>query len=285
MKPLLHMLVFQTDFGYKDSTVAAMYGVVKAVDRSIEIMDSTHELPQFDIWSASYRLFQALRFWPKGTIFVSVVDPGVGTSRRASAALTQNGYYIITPDNGSLTHVASAYGIAAVREIDETRNRLHQADTDETAVFHGRDLFGYCAAKLASGQISFEEIGPAYEPREIVTLPLPGAIYEDGFAKGTVTIDDPNFGNLFTSLETRKLLSHGFSYGANVRVTIREEENIRLDRDIRFDTSFGKVLKGEPIVYNNELMMIALAVSQGSFRDQYGIGFGPNWSIELRRGR
>ena len=77
------LLVFQTDFGYKDSTVAAMYGVVKRVDHTLEIIDSTHELPPFDIWSASYRLWQAKRFWPEGTVIVSVVDPGVGTSRRA----------------------------------------------------------------------------------------------------------------------------------------------------------------------------------------------------------
>ena len=77
----LKLMVFQTDFGYKDSTVAAMYGVVKRVNRSLEIIDSTHELPQFDVWSASYRLWQAMRFWPAGTVFVSVVDPGVGTSK------------------------------------------------------------------------------------------------------------------------------------------------------------------------------------------------------------
>lgn len=285
MKPLLHMLVFQTDFGYRDSTVAAMYGVVKSVDRSIEVIDSTHELPPFDIWSASYRLIQALRFWPKGTIFVSVVDPGVGMKRRASVALTEDGYYIVTPDNGSLTHAAFRHGIAAIHEIDTVSNRLHRADTDETAVFHGRDLFGYCAARLAAGIIDFEEVGPAYDPSEVVTLPLPAAVYEEGHVKGTITIDDPNFGNLFTSLDTRKVLRCGFSYGEDVQVTIAKGEIVYFAQNVRFDTSFGKVAKGEPIVYNNELMMLALAVSQGSFCDTYAIGYGPEWVVELRRKR
>ena len=102
MKPIL---VFQTDFTYKEGAVSSMYGVVKTVDRELEIMDGTHELPQYDTWSASYRLYQSLQFWPEGTIYVSVVDPGVGTSRRACVAKTVDGYYIVTPDNGSLTHV------------------------------------------------------------------------------------------------------------------------------------------------------------------------------------
>ena len=98
MKPIL---VFQTDFTYKEGAVSSMYGVVKCVDRELEIMDGTHELPQYDTWSASYRLFQSLPFWPEGTIYVSVVDPGVGTSRRACVAKTKDGHYVVSPDNPS----------------------------------------------------------------------------------------------------------------------------------------------------------------------------------------
>ena len=118
------ILVFQTDFTYKEGAVSAMYGVVKTVDRELEIFDGTHELPQYDVWSASYRLLQCLPFWPKGTIYVSVVDPGVGTFRRACIAKTENGYYVVTPDNGTLTHVKNEFGIVEVREIDESINRL-----------------------------------------------------------------------------------------------------------------------------------------------------------------
>ena len=79
MQEVLPILVFQTDFTYKEGAVAAMYGVVRSVDRDVEIITATHEIPQYDIWSASYRLSQYVPFWPKGTVFVSVVDPGVGT--------------------------------------------------------------------------------------------------------------------------------------------------------------------------------------------------------------
>ena len=121
MKPIL---VFQTDFTYKEGAVSSMYGVVKSVDRELEIMDGTHELPQYDTWSASYRLWQSLPFWPEGTIYVSVVDPGVGTERRACVVKTSDGHYVVSPDNGSLTHVKRFIGIEAVRMIDESVNRL-----------------------------------------------------------------------------------------------------------------------------------------------------------------
>jgi len=132
MKPIL---VFQTDFTYKEGAVSAMYGVVKSVDRELEIMDATHEIPKYDTWSASYRLYQYMRFWPKGTVFVSVVDPGVGTSRKAAVAKTCDGYYVVSPDNGSLTHVKRKIGIAEIRQIDETVNRLKGKGTENVSVF------------------------------------------------------------------------------------------------------------------------------------------------------
>ena len=153
------ILVFQTDFTYAEGAVSSMYGVVKTVDRALEIMDGTHKIPQYDTWSASYRLYQSLPFWPKGTIYVSVVDPGVGTKRRACVARTSDGHYVVSPDNGSLTHLKRYIGIEEVREIDESVNRLKS--TRGTSVFHGRDLFGYTAARLASGIIDFEGVGPA----------------------------------------------------------------------------------------------------------------------------
>ena len=197
MKPIL---VFQTDFTYAEGAVSSMYGVVKTVDRELEIFDGTHEIPQFDTWSASYRLYQSVRFWPEGTIYVSVVDPGVGTSRRACVAKTKDGYYIVTPDNGSLTHYKKWVGIEAVREIDESVNRLRGKGTEEVAIFHGRDLFGYTAARLASGIIDFEGVGPEYPVEEIVELPILEPTVTEGRAEGIFEIEDPNFGNLWTNI-------------------------------------------------------------------------------------
>ena len=108
-------LVFQTDFGLKDGAVSAMKGVAFGVDRTLPLQDLTHEIPAYNIWEASYRLYQTLNYWPKGTVFVSVVDPGVGTDRKSVVLKTKSGHYIVSPDNGTLTLVAEHFGIEAVR--------------------------------------------------------------------------------------------------------------------------------------------------------------------------
>ncbi|HWP21293.1 MAG TPA: SAM-dependent chlorinase/fluorinase [Candidatus Cryosericum sp.] len=276
MKPIL---VFQTDFTYKEGAVSSMYGVVKSVDRELEIMDGTHELPQYDTWSASYRLYQSLRFWPEGTIYVSVVDPGVGTSRRACVAKVKGGYYVVTPDNGALTHIKCEMGILEVREIDESVNRLRGKDTEGVAIFHGRDLFGYCAAKLASGVIDFAGVGPAYPVEEIVTHELLEPTATQGRVEGIFEIDDPNFGNLWTNIPTKLFNECGFAYGEKVRVVITHAGTPVFDQKVLFHQSFGFAGLGEPIIYNNEMTKLALAVSRGSFKEQYGAGFGPDWKV------
>ncbi len=280
MKPIL---VFQTDFTYKEGAVSAMYGVVKSVDRTLEIMDASHEIPQYDIWSASYRLYQSMKFWPEGTIFVSVVDPGVGTARKASIARTSDGYYVVTPDNGSLTHLKNWVGIEEIREIDETVNRLRGKDTEGVSIFHGRDLFGYCAARFASGIISYEEVGPAYSVDEIVELAIHEPIIGDGNAKGIFEIEDPNFGNQWTNISLKDFNKAGFNYGDYIKVKVSHNNEVKFEETVLFEKSFGFAQKGQPIIYNNELLKIAMAVSQGSFAENYSIGFGPEWTIEFSK--
>ena len=278
MKPIL---VFQTDFTYKEGAVCAMYGVVKSVDRELEIIDGTHEIPQFDTWSASYRLYQSMKFWPQGTIFVSVVDPGVGTPRKACAALTADGYYVVTPDNGSLTHLSKWVGISEIREIDESINRLGGKNTEGVSVFHGRDLFSYCAAKLASGIITYAQVGPEYPVDEIITLPMLEPTLADGKVSGIFEINDPNFGNLWTNIPLELFTQAGFSFGDRLRLVIRHAGEVVFDQDLLFEKSFGFVQKGEPIIYNNELMRVALSVNQGSFCQRFNLHFGPDWQVEF----
>lgn len=283
MKMEKAILVFQTDFTYKEGAVCSMYGVVKSVDRQLEIITGTHEIPQFDTWSASYRLFQSMKFWPEGTVFVSVVDPGVGTARKASVALTENGYYIVTPDNGSLTHVDREFGIKAIREIDEEINRLKGKDTEEVSIFHGRDLFSYCAAKLAAGIIDFEGVGPEYPVSEVVRHPVLEPKLDGDALKGIFEINDPNFGNLWTNIPLSLFKEAGFDYGDYINLRICCDGEERFGRKVLFHQSFGFAEKGEPIIYNNELMKISLAVSQGSFCDKYDLSYGPEWTVEFSK--
>ncbi|MGL5977959.1 MAG: SAM hydrolase/SAM-dependent halogenase family protein [Erysipelotrichaceae bacterium] len=279
------LLVFQTDFTYKEGAVCAMYGVVKSVDRSLEIIDGTHEIPQYDIYSASFRLYQSMRFWPKGTVFVSVVDPGVGTFRRACVAKTSDGYYVVTPDNGSLTHLKHWVGIEEVREIDETINRL--PNSEGVAIFHGRDLFAYCAARLAAGIISYEEVGQAYTVEEIQAYELAQPKLEKHLEKTTVSgyleINDPNFGNLWTNIPRSLFETAGFAYGDHIDVTIALDGNVKFQDRLLFAQAFGYEEQGKPMIYNNELMKIALASVQANFMETYGLGFGANWSVTFTK--
>lgn len=275
------ILVFQTDFTYAEGAVSSMYGVVKTVDRELEIMDGTHQIPQYDTWSASYRLYQSLPFWPKGTIYVSVVDPGVGTKRRACVAKTADGHYVVSPDNGSLTHLKRYIGIEEVREIDESVNRLKS--TRGTSVFHGRDLFGYTAARLASGIIDFEGVGPAYPVEEIVEHPIAEPKISDGKAEGIFEIKDPNFGNAWTNIPLEDFERAGFSYGDTLHVTICHGGEKIFEKDVLFEKTFGFVAISEPIIYNNELMKVSLAVSQGNFCEKYHVDFGPDWTVTFTK--
>ena len=273
------MLVFQTDFTYAEGAVASMLGVVKSVDSDIECITATHQIPKYDTYSASYRLYQYIDFWPKGTIFVSVVDPGVGTTRKACVAKTKNGYYIVTPDNGTLTHIYNKWGIEEIRQIDETKNRLHRLDNGYVSIFHGRDLFGYCAAKLASGKISFDEVGPKYPLEEIVLFKLHKAQIINNSLEGTFEINDPNFGNLWTNIPLELFKDMGFKIGAHIKTTILLDDKVVYKWVLPYYDAFGKVKEKTIMIYNNELNKMALAEVVGDLCKHYNLDFRKGYKV------
>jgi hypothetical protein len=189
------LLVLQTDFGVKDQAVAAMRGVIRGVDRTLVVDDLTHEIPAFNVWEAGYRLNAVIDYWPRDAVFVSVVDPGVGTARRSVVARLDDGHTIVTPDNGTLTLLADRIGIAAVREIDEHRHRLPGSEGSYT--FHGRDVYAYVGALLASGQLPFDEVGPLRH--DIVEVAYQGVRREGDRLIGGIPVLDPQFGNVWTN--------------------------------------------------------------------------------------
>ena len=180
-------LVFQTDFGMQDGAVSAMYGVAYGVSPDLKIYDLTHGIEPYNTWEASYRLIQTVSYWPEGTVFVSVVDPGVGSTRRSIVAKTKTGQYVVTPDNGTLTFVKRNPGIKAARIIDETTNR--RSGSEESYTFHGRDVYAFTGAKLAAGKITFEQVGEEIDPSTILELPtIPAKTTEDGGVAGTIDV-------------------------------------------------------------------------------------------------
>ena len=277
------IIVLQTDFTRKEGAVASMYGVIKSIDRSIEIIDASHEIPKFDIWSASYRLMQYVRFWPKGTIFVSVVDPGVGTSRKISVAQTIDGYYILSPDNGTFSHILESSGIDSIYEIDTDRHRLRGYDTETISVFHGRDICAYVAALLASGKLSIEDVGKEYSTKDIVMLPDLKPYTNEGIIHGYIEITDPNFGNIWTNIPTSMFSDANITYGTILNVVIKHNDKVVLSEKVPYEASFGVVEEGELVVYKNEMNKIAFAISSGNLQEQYMLGYGLDWKIEFSR--
>lgn len=278
------LIVFQSDWTYAEGAVAATYGVIKSVDKDIDIIDATHEIPHFDTWSASYRLYQYVPFWPTGTVFVSVVDPGVGTSRKACVAKLNNDCYVVTPDNGTLTHLDKYVGIKEVRVIDETINRLHGKNNDEVAVFHGRDLFGYCAARLTSGIISYEEVGLEYDLKEIVRLDIVEPKIIDNGIEGCFEIMDPNFGNLWSNIPKKMFEDFGFKHGDFIDTIVYKNNEIVFDDELLYEKSFGMAKPHDVIIYNNELNKIAMAEVVGNLAKDYNLKYGSEYKVVFKKG-
>lgn len=275
MKPL----VFQTDFGLVDGAVSAMYGVAYCVNPELKIHDLTHDITPYNIWEASYRLIQTIDYWPEDTVFVSVVDPGVGSTRRSVVVKTKSGKYIVTPDNGTLTHVIRLDGIEAVREIDERVNRLPRSG--ESYTFYGRDVYAYTGARLASGIIDFAGVGPECPVESLVSLPVVEPYLEGETACGTIDVLDVRFGSLWTNIPRSLFLQTGIRYGDRVSITIENDTRTVYRNIILFARSFADVYVGEALAYVNSLDCVAVAINQGSFARAYNIGTGNSWHIRI----
>ena len=275
----MYPLVYQTDFGLVDGAVSAMYGVAYSVAPELKIHDLTHDITPFNIWEASYRLIQTINYWPEKTVFVSVVDPGVGSDRKSIVVKTNSGRYIVTPDNGTLTHVIRLEGIAEAREIDETINRLPRSG--ESYTFHGRDVYAYTGARLAAGIIDFEGVGPALDVMELVSLPIVEPILDGNAVCGTIDVLDVRFGSLWTNIPRTLFLQTGIQYGDRVSITIENDTRTVYRNIILFARSFADVYVGEALTYVNSLDCVAVAINQGSFARAYNIGTGNSWRIRI----
>lgn len=277
----MYPLIIQSDFGYADGAVSAMYGVAESVCSELRVFDLTHDIPQYDIWEASYRLIQTVSYWPAGSVFVSVVDPGVGSTRRSIAVKTKTGQYIITPDNGTLTHVKRMCGIVSARIIDESVNRL--PNSGESYTFHGRDIYAYTGARLASGIICFDEVGPEVDTDSVIELAVIEAEHTGDVITGTIDVLDVRFGSLWTNIPREMFASLGIKHGQRAEISIANETRTLYKNIVMYAKSFADVYVGEPLLYVNSLDNIALAINQGSFAKAYNIGTGISWRITVRK--
>lgn len=251
-----------TDFGVVDDSVAICRGVMYSLMPSVRIVDLTHEVTPFSILDGARFLNGATPYYPAGTVFVVVIDPGVGSTRKAIVAKSKRGQYFVLPDNGLLTLVEHRDGIVGVHEITNTDWMI---GAKLSSTFHGRDIFSPAGAHVARGD-DWTKAGPEVPVKNLVRLDLKAATLDDRGLSGEVIATDGPFGNLVTNLDAEDFLKLGYKHGQEVPVTIGTRE-----MKLKFVHTFSDVGLNQPLLYIDSRGHLAMAVNQNNFAATYGV--------------
>jgi S-adenosylmethionine hydrolase len=255
-------IVFMTDFGTVDDSVAICRGVMYSIAPDARIVDLTHQVTPFSILDGARFLYGATPYYPPGTVFVVVVDPGVGSTRKAVVVKSKRGQYFVLPDNGLMTLVQDRDEIESVREIT---NRDWMIGAALSSTFHGRDIFSPVGAHLVRGE-DWTVVGPALEVSKLVRLDIAPAKLDEHGLSGQVIATDGPFGNLVTNISGDEFLKLGYARGQTAHVTIGQN-----GMDIPFVRTFSDVPLSKPLLYIDSRGRLGLAVNQGSFAAAYGV--------------
>ena len=255
-------IVFMTDFGTVDDSVAICKGVMYSIVPDVRIVDLTHEVTPFSILDGARFLYGASAYYPAGTVFVVVIDPTVGSTRKAMVVKSKRGQYFVLPDNGLMTLVQDRDGIESAREIT---NRDWMIGAAMSSTFHGRDIFSPAGAHLARGD-DWASVGPELNVSKVVRLDIvPAKLDERGLSGDVIATDGP-FGNLVTNVSGDEFLKLGYARGSTVSVTIGGNR-----MDIPFVRTFSDVPLKQPLLYIDSRGRLGIAVNQGSFAETYGV--------------
>lgn len=259
--PVSHpTIVFMTDFGTANDAVAICKAVILGIAPDARMMDITHQVTPFSIPEAARFLMGVTPYYPSGTVFLVVVDPGVGTSRKAVIVKSKKGQYFVLPDNGLITPVIDRDGFEGAREIS---NRAWMIGDKISSTFHGRDVFSPAAAHLANGE-DWKLAGP--EVSNLVRLSEHAATLDaSGITGEVIGLDDP-FGNLITNIQQDDFKKLG--YEAADRVTLRIQGKTYT---FPYRKTFMEVPVGQPLIYVDSRGRMAIAVNQGDFSQKYGV--------------
>ena len=255
-------IVFMTDFGVVDDSVAICRGVMYSIMPEVRIVDLTHQVTPFSIPDSARFLYGATPYYPAGTVFVVVVDPTVGSTRKAIVAKSKRGQYFVLPDNGVITLVEQRDGIEGVHEIT---NPDWMIGSKMSSTFHGRDIFSPVGAHVARGE-DWTKVGPEMPVASLVRLELKAARIDDRGVMAEVIATDGPFGNLVTNLDAEDFLKLGYQRGQEVPVKIGDKE-----MRIKFVRTFSDVRLKEPLLYIDSRGHFAIAVNQGSFAETFGV--------------
>ncbi|MGA2509942.1 MAG: S-adenosyl-l-methionine hydroxide adenosyltransferase family protein [Candidatus Acidiferrales bacterium] len=253
-------IVFMTDFGTANDAVAICKAVILSIEPDARIMDITHQVTPFSIEEGARFLEGVTPYYPSGTVFLVVVDPGVGTSRKAVIVKSKKGQYFVLPDNGLITPTIDRDGLEGAREIT---NPAWMIGDKISSTFHGRDIFSPTAAHLAAGE-DWTEAGP--EVSELVKLtPRTATVDAKGIAGDVIGLDDP-FGSLITDIQGDDFKKLGYAFGDNVTLKIDKKQYT-----FPFVKTFAVVPVGQPLVYLDSRGRVGIAVNQGDFSKKYGV--------------
>ena len=255
-------IVFMTDFGVVDDSVALCRGVMYSIMPSVRIVDLTHEVTPFSILDGARFLNGASPYFPPGTVFVVVIDPTVGSTRKAIIAKSKRGQYFVLPDNGLLTLVEQRDGIEGVHEITNTEWMI---GAKLSSTFHGRDIFSPAGAHVARGD-DWTKAGPEVPVKDLVRLDLKVAKLDDRGLTAEVIATDGPFGNLVTNVDAEDFFKLGYKHGQDVPVMIGDKE-----MKLKFVHTFSDVGLNQPLLYIDSRGHLALAVNQNSFAAVYGV--------------
>jgi S-adenosylmethionine hydrolase len=265
-------IVFMTDFGTANDAVAICRAVIYGIAPTVRITDITHQVTPFSIEEASRFLYGVTPYYPAGTVFLNVIDPGVGTSRKAIIAKSKKGQLFVAPDNGLLSPVLDRDGLDSAHEITNT-NWMTQAAVSST--FHGRDIFSPAAAHLAAGW-DYSLAGPVV-PQLVQLTAKTSTTGPTGIEGDILGLDDP-FGSLITNIPGDEFKKLGYVPGDKVTVQLNKKPVT-----LPFGKTFMDVPVGEPLLYIDSRGRIGLAVNQGNYSKKYH--FDPPGTIFVPRKR
>lgn len=255
-------IVFMTDFGVVDDSVAICRGVMYGIMPAVRIVDLTHQVTPFSILDGARFLYGASPYFPAGTVFVVVIDPGVGSTRKAIVARSKRGQFFVLPDNGLLTLVEDRDGIESVREIT---NPDWMIGSKLSSTFHGRDIFSPVGAHLARGD-DWSKVGPGMPIKDLVRLDMQNSKMDEHGLTAMVIATDGPFGNLVTNVSADAFLSLGYQHGDDVPLKIGDK-----NLTIKFVKTFSDVPLNHPLLYLDSRGHLAVAMNQNNFAATYGI--------------
>ena len=249
-----------TDFGVSDDSVALCKGVMYGITPNLRIVDLTHQVTPYSIQDGARFLFGATPYFPAGTVFVVVVDPGVGSTRKPAVVKSKRGQFFVLPDNGLITMVDDRDGIESAREIT---NPDWMIGAKISSTFHGRDVFSPVGARIARGD-DWTQVGP--ELKRLVRLDLkPAKVDEKGLTGEVIALDGP-YGNVITNMDAAEFLKLGYRKGEKVKVSIAGSEI-----EMPFVKTFSDVPLHHPLLYIDSRGRVSFAINQGNFASAYKI--------------